>query len=135
MNKIETLWQEILNDSAQLEVFEPKLSGFSEQLQNIANGQKTSNNWLTNAEPFLNGELVSEIASKLNQIAGIHFSQNEMNEAKHISMKAIVLYQIALGPEHPDTIRAIENNKKIPNPIKSSSTTLPRLWNFKRKTR
>lgn len=119
----------VVTIAAELEAFEPRLNGFSEQLEYLGQGKDVSPNWIDKAEPLLQNENVSEIAFNLNSLAGLYFTNKDMESAKRVCHFAYLLYKVSLGEDHPDTKVIKDNLQKLENALKPS--TLPKLKRFK----
>ena len=87
----------------ELELFEPRLKGLHEQLIALADHQVLPNTWIDQAKRSLKGDAIVELAFKLNQIAGVYYSERNLIKAKSACLCALALHEAALGVDHPDT--------------------------------
>jgi hypothetical protein len=121
------LWEQIHGTAAELELFEPRLSGLRRELENVAQGEELSKLWLVKATPFLKTEAVLAIALSLNHIAGRCFAEGEKHKAKVACLCALVFTAICQGSEHDDTKNIAENLNRFDTTLRPQ---LPKLIRF-----
>lgn len=121
------LWEQIHGIAAELELFEPRLTGLRRELENVAQGQELSKLWLVKATPFLKTEAVLDIALSLNHIAGRCFAEGERQKAKVACLCALVFTAICQGSEHDDTKNIAENLNRFDTTLRPQ---LPKLIRF-----
>ena len=49
------------------------------------------------------------MATSLNRLAALYYSQGKYNEAEPLYRRALSIWEKALGPEHPDVATVLEN--------------------------
>lgn len=101
--ELQALWDEVFSAADELELFEPRLKGLHEQLTALASDQVLPESWIVQAKPSLKGDAIVELAFKLNEIAGVYYSNRIFTKAKSACQCALALYEAALGVDHPDT--------------------------------
>ncbi len=109
---VKALWNEVLLVAAELESFEPGLTGLRDQLINALN-QEVPSTWIERSKPCLKSDAVLSLAIKLNQIAGLYYSNRQLKNAKAVCTWALALYSAALGADHKDTKIIADNLKRL----------------------
>ncbi len=62
---------------------------------------------LEEAEKFEDQDI--RLATTLNELAYLYFTQGEYTEAEPLYQRALSIYEKAWGPEHPDVAMTLEN--------------------------
>lgn len=122
------LFEKSITLASELEAFEPRLNGFADHLEGLQQGRELSGTVVKRYEAMLSNENVSEIAFNLNMLAGMYFTNNDLESAKRLCEAAHLLYVVSLGAEHPDTRVVQDNLEKLKEKLKPAK--LPKLKKF-----
>ncbi|MBK8223480.1 MAG: tetratricopeptide repeat protein [Candidatus Obscuribacter sp.] len=127
-------WNDIIQEAADIVLFEPGLTGLEEQVSGLATGTELSKSWLTTVESWLKqSAAISALALRLNELAGIYYSLGELAAAERICHAAFLFAQTVHGSEHENTVlisgnlTKLKDLKTVDNPIKPD---LPKLRSF-----
>jgi tetratricopeptide (TPR) repeat protein len=66
------------------------------------------------------GDNHPDVATSLNNLAGLYESQGRYDEAETILHRALEIYQQVLGDNHPNTLTVCENLAQLPAKVSNN---------------